>query len=66
MLGCALLGSRQEARNETYQHVTNVRNLASPFWRSMLVNPERRCLVPSSAFAEPKIGAGRKRNIGFG
>lgn len=41
------------------KHVTNVRNLASPFWRSMLATPERRCLVPFSAFAEPKIGAGR-------
>jgi putative SOS response-associated peptidase YedK len=39
--------------------VTNVRNLASPFWRSMLSNPERRCLVPFTSFAEPKIGAGR-------
>ena len=28
------------------KHVTNVRNLASPFWKSMLTNPERRCLVP--------------------
>jgi putative SOS response-associated peptidase YedK len=26
--------------------VTNVRNLASPFWRGALNNPDRRCLVP--------------------
>lgn len=41
------------------KYVTNVRNLASPFWRSMLVRPEARCLVPFSTFAEPKIGEGR-------
>lgn len=41
-------------------HVTNVRNLTSPFWKSMLANPERRCLVPFSDFAEPKIGQGRE------
>ena len=32
--------------------VTNVRNLASPFWRSALAKPERRCLVPVSDFCE--------------
>jgi putative SOS response-associated peptidase YedK len=41
------------------KHVTNVRNLESPFWRSMLNNPERRCLVPFTSFAEPVIGGGR-------
>lgn len=40
-------------------HVTNVRNLESPFWRSMLAQPARRCLVPFSEFAEPVIGGGR-------
>ncbi|GAA0727003.1 SOS response-associated peptidase [Sphingomonas japonica] len=34
------------------KEVTNVRNLSSPFWRSALVNPARRCLVPFSAFSE--------------
>lgn len=34
------------------KRITNVRNLASPFWRSALVNPERRCLVPVSDFCE--------------
>lgn len=42
------------------KRVTNVRNLASMFWKSMLANPEQRCLVPFSAFAEPKIGQGRE------
>lgn len=39
--------------------VTNVRNLTSPFWKSMIANPEQRCVVPFSTFAEPKIGEGR-------
>lgn len=41
------------------KNVTNVRNLSSPFWKSMLTQPEQRCLVPFSSFAEPKIGQGR-------
>ena len=32
--------------------VVNVRNYSSPFWRSTLTNPERRCLVPVTAFQE--------------
>jgi putative SOS response-associated peptidase YedK len=32
--------------------VTNVRNLKSPFWRSALKEPARRCLVPVTAFCE--------------
>lgn len=47
------------------RHVTNVRNLASPFWRGMLANPSHRCLVPFTAFAEPKPDAGREE-IWFG
>ena len=42
------------------KHVTNVRNLASPFWRSMLAKPEQRCLVPFNEFAEPKMGLGAR------
>lgn len=42
------------------KHVTNVRNLSSPFWRSMLSKPEQRCLVPFSRFAEPKPQAGKE------
>ncbi|MEZ5708127.1 MAG: SOS response-associated peptidase family protein [Blastomonas sp.] len=41
------------------KHITNVRNLKSPFWRSMLSSPAQRCLVPFTSFAEPKIGQGR-------
>ena len=32
--------------------MTNVRNLASPFWRSALSKPDRRCLVPVTSFCE--------------
>ena len=42
------------------KRVTNVRNLASPFWRSMISKPAQRCLVPFSTFAEPKPNAGRE------
>lgn len=42
------------------KRITNVRNLSSPFWRSMLTKPENRCLVPFTQFAEPKPNAGRE------
>ena len=49
--------------------ITNVRNLASPFWRSALNNPERRCIVPVTSFcewtAEPDPETRRKRKIWF-
>ena len=32
--------------------VVNVRNYASPFWRTALAKPERRCLVPVTEFQE--------------
>lgn len=45
--------------------VVNVRNYPSPFWRSALKNPERRCLVPVSEFqewsVEPDAITGKKR-----
>ena len=46
--------------------VTNVRNLSSPFWRSMLNTPERRCLVPVTAFCEWEGEKGSKRKVWFG
>ena len=50
--------------------VTNVRNLASPFWRSALSNVERRCIVPVTRFcewtAEPDPETKRKRKVWFG
>ncbi|KER35170.1 hypothetical protein AL00_17590 [Sphingobium indicum F2] len=42
------------------KRVTNVRNLTSSFWKSMLAKPAQRCLVPFSTFAEPKLGQGRE------
>ena len=45
--------------------VVNVRNYKSPFWRSALNNPERRCLVPFTRFqewtVEPDPETGKKR-----
>ena len=50
--------------------VTNVRNLASPFWRSALGNLERRCIVPVTRFcewsAEPDPATRRKVKHWFG
>jgi putative SOS response-associated peptidase YedK len=40
--------------------VTNARNLASPFWRTALSNPERRCLIPASEFCEWQGETGSK------
>lgn len=49
--------------------VQNVRNYASPFWRSALANPERRCLVPFTSFqewsVEPNPTTGKKRPYWF-
>ena len=42
------------------KRITNVRNLSSPFWRSMLIHPGHRCLVPFTRFAEPRPGAERE------
>jgi putative SOS response-associated peptidase YedK len=50
--------------------VTNVRNLSSPFWRSALTDPQRRCLVPVNRFcewtAEPDSVTKRKSKVWFG
>lgn len=49
--------------------VTNVRNYASPFWRSALEVPERRCIVPVTEFQEwssaPMPDTGKKRAFMF-
>lgn len=37
---------------EVKRPITNVRNLQSPMWRAALRDPERRCLVPVTAFCE--------------
>ena len=46
--------------------VTNVRNLDSPFWRSALDKPERRCIVPVTRFCEWTGEVGRKEKVWFG
>jgi putative SOS response-associated peptidase YedK len=50
--------------------VTNVRNLASPFWRTALSDPMRRCIVPATSFcewtAEPDPATRRKAKVWFG
>lgn len=46
--------------------VTNVRNLSSPFWRSALGSPERRCIVPVTRFCEWTGEVGAKRKVWFG
>jgi len=45
--------------------VTNVRNLASPFWRAALNRPDRRCLVPVTEFCEWEGEPGAKRERWF-
>ena len=46
--------------------VTNVRNLASPFWRSALNERKRRCIVPATSFCEWTGEVGRKSKVWFG
>lgn len=45
--------------------VTNVRNLTSPFWRSVLKTPARRCLVPVTDFCEMAGQKGSMRQHWF-
>ena len=44
------------------KRITNVRNLASPFWKAMIATPAQRCLVPFNSYAEPKTGGGREEH----
>lgn len=54
---------------EIRRPVTNIRNLASPMWRSALADPARRCIVPVTEFSEwsqkPDAATGRKRKHWF-
>jgi putative SOS response-associated peptidase YedK len=45
--------------------VTNVRNLASPFWKGALGRPDRRCLVPVTDFCEWSGEKGSKQEHWF-
>lgn len=42
-----------------YDWWTNARNLENNMWRSWLLKPEHRCLVPFTRFAEPKAASDR-------
>lgn len=44
--------SKRDPATKLTKYVTNVRNLSSVFWRSMLTTPARRCLVPVTSFSE--------------
>lgn len=50
--------SKRDPAVKLTKYVTNVRNLSSSFWRSMLTTPSRRCLVPVTAFSEFGIAPG--------
>ena len=50
--------SKRDPASKLTRYVTNVRNLSSSFWRSMLSTPARRCLVPVTAFSEYGIAPG--------
>jgi putative SOS response-associated peptidase YedK len=39
-------------------YLTNVRNTDSRYWQTYLKNPEQRCLVPVTSFAEPDNNQG--------
>lgn len=44
--------SKRDPAVKQTKYVTNVRNLTSSAWRSMLGTPARRCLVPVTSFSE--------------
>ncbi|MFG6284821.1 SOS response-associated peptidase family protein [Sphingomonas sp. S6] len=50
--------SKRDPTVKLTKYVTNVRNLSSSFWRSMLTTPARRCLVPVTSFSEYGLAPG--------
>jgi putative SOS response-associated peptidase YedK len=50
--------SKRDPAVKLTKYVTNVRNLSSSFWRSMLTTPTRRCLVPVTSFSEYGLAPG--------
>jgi len=50
--------SKRDPSVKLTKYVTNVRNLSSSFWRSMLTTPARRCLVPVTSFSEYGLAPG--------
>lgn len=45
--------SKRDPAVKLDKYVTNARNLSSLMWKPSLANPDRRCLVPFTTFAEP-------------
>lgn len=45
--------SKRNPEVKLEQYVTNARNLSSSMWIPSLANPDRRCIVPFTYFAEP-------------
>lgn len=50
--------SKRDPTTKLTKYVTNVRNLSSNFWRSMLTNRARRCLVSVTSFSEYGVQPG--------
>lgn len=50
--------SKRDPAVKLTKYVTNVRNLRSPFWKSMLTTSARRCLVPVTSFSEYGLAPG--------
>lgn len=50
--------SKRDPEAKLTKYVTNVRNLRSSFWASMLKTPARRCLVPVTSFSEYGLAPG--------
>ena len=53
--------SKRDPATKLTKYGTNVRNLSSSFWRSMLTTPARRCLVPVTSFSEYGLVPGEDR-----
>ena len=51
--------SKRDPAVKLDKYVTNARNLASSMWKPSIANPERRCLVPFTWFAEPHPEGGK-------
>jgi putative SOS response-associated peptidase YedK len=60
------LATKTKTGKPSKKWVTNVRNLTSPFWRSMLNRPSQRCLIPAAEFCEWSGEAGSKTTHWFG
>lgn len=52
------VASKRDPATKLTRYVTNVRNLSSSFWRSMLITPAHRCLVPVTSFSEYGLSPG--------